>query len=294
MGITGENGGSAPHPRGGSVFSMTAGLKRPLIMGIVNITPDSFSDGGLFLDGDDAYEHCLKLVEDGADIIDIGGESTRPGAEPVSPSEQIGRVCPVIERLRAVSDIPVSIDTTSAEVVEKAIAAGAEIINDVSALRFDDRIAELAAEYDTGLILMHMKGTPETMQENPYYDDIIGEVYSFLEERAAFAEGCGVRSSNIVLDPGIGFGKTAAGNLELIRNIRTFKKLRKPVLIGASRKSFIGKLTGREVDDRLSGSLAVVCFSALNGVDILRVHDVEETVDALKLIEALSGTESDA
>ena len=256
----------------------------PQIMGILNVTPDSFSDGGRFFSMDQAVAHGLKMAEEGADIIDIGGESTRPGSDPVPPDEQIKRVCPVIAKIFRSTDVPISIDTSSSIVAREALSAGAAIINNVSALRFDEEMVNLVAEKEVGLILMHMKGSPKDMQKNPHYDNLIKEVFDFLEERAIIAERAGVLSSRIVIDPGIGFGKTLEGNIELIKNIPYFRELGYPVLIGASRKAFIGKITGREVDDRLAGSLAINCICALNGVDILRVHDVKETMDALKII----------
>ncbi|MCP4633976.1 MAG: dihydropteroate synthase [candidate division Zixibacteria bacterium] len=257
-------------------------------MGIINVTPDSFSDGGRYFDKSKAVEHGLKLAVEGADIIDIGGESTRPGAKPVTPQEQIERTREVIAELRKRLDIPISIDTTSSEVASAALSVGASIINDISALRFDDRMVNLAKEYDSDLILMHMIGIPENMQENPDYDDIISEISEFFKERIQFAEEHGIDPAKIIIDPGIGFGKTIEGNLELLRQIVKFRELGKPVLIGASRKSFIGKIIGREANDRLAGSIAVACFAAYNNVDILRVHDVKETLDAVKVILKLN------
>ena len=256
-------------------------------MGIINVTPDSFSDGGKYFSTNGAIAHGIRLVSEGADILDIGGESSRPGSEPINPQQQIDRVCPVIEKLRADTDITISVDTTSSLVASEAISNGAVIINDISALRFDEKMVEIAAHNNTGLILMHMKGTPRNMQDNPRYDNVVDEVYGFLEKRIVFAEEHGVNPSNIVIDPGIGFGKNLEGNLELLNSIDDFRKLGKPVLIGASGKSFIGSITGRDVANRLAGSLAVATYCALNGVDIIRVHDVEETSDVLKLLSAL-------
>ncbi len=257
-------------------------------MGIINVTPDSFSDGGLYYSPEKAVARGIALAEEGADIIDIGGESSRPGADAVSPQEQMDRVCPVMEKLRGETDALLSVDTTSSRVAEESIAVGADIINDISALRFDEDMIDVAVGRGVGLILMHMKGTPKDMQQDPYYEDIIGEITGFLKERIDYAEARGVDSSKIVVDPGIGFGKTVDGNLEILRNISRFRELGKPVLIGASRKSFLGAITGASVENRLAGSLAAACLAALNGVDILRVHNIKETVDALKIVAALS------
>ncbi len=270
---------------------------KTLVMGILNATPDSFSDGGKFhvsrrspqakAEGlEKAVERALEMVEEGADIIDIGGESTRPGAEPVQTLEEIERTVPIIGKLRAQSDCLISIDTQKAEVARAAVAAGADIINDVSALADPDMV-NVAAETGAGLILMHMQGTPENMQENPKYADAVSEVRNFLEERALFAMRHGVSPRQIVLDPGIGFGKDDEHNLALLRGIPELAAAGHPVLIGASRKSLIGRLLGREVDDRLAGSLALAVFSVMRGAHILRVHDVKESCDAIRLLDTL-------
>jgi dihydropteroate synthase len=260
----------------------------PLIMGIVNVTPDSFYDGGKYLDKEKAVALGIQLAIDGADMLDVGGQSTRPGSESVGPEEQIDRICPVIEKLRAETDIIISVDTTSSKVAGEAISIGAGIVNDISALRFDPEMIGTVVKNKVGLILMHMKGTPKDMQSHPHYSDIVKEISEFLSERVDVAQQAGVKPSMIAIDPGIGFGKTVEGNLQLLKEIGAFKKLNRPVLIGASRKSFIGNLTGADANGRLPGSLAVACFSALNGVDILRVHDVKETLAALKMIKALN------
>jgi len=253
-------------------------------MGIVNVTPDSFSDGGAFLDADRAVAHAVAMTKAGADMIDVGGESTRPGAASVSAEEEIRRVLPVIERLRGLT---VSIDTTKAAVAERALAAGARIVNDVSALRFDARMADVVREAGAGVVLMHMQGTPQTMQAEPRYDDVVAEVRAFLAERIAFAESRGLKKSQIAVDPGIGFGKTVEHNLALLAQLETFGSLGYPVLVGVSRKSFLGKLLGREPQERLAGSLAAAAWAVAHGARIVRAHDVLETVDAVRLVEAI-------
>ncbi len=259
---------------------------RTQVMGILNATPDSFSDGGKFQGLEKAVERALQMVEEGADIIDIGGESTRPAATPVQPLEEIERTVPIIGKLREQSDVLISIDTQKAEVARAALAAGADIINDVSALG-DSAMATVAAESGAGLVLMHMQGSPETMQDNPRYDDVVSNVRNFLEERAALAESKGVFAAQIALDPGIGFGKTDAHNLALLNGIGELAAAGRPVLIGISRKSIFGRLLGREVDERLAGSLAVAVVSVMHGARILRVHDVKESCDAIRLVDTL-------
>ncbi len=252
-------------------------------MGILNVTPDSFSDGGKFYLADNAVAQAHSIQEQGADIIDIGGESTRPGAAEVSVEDEISRVVPIIETLKKKLSIPVSIDTRKAEVAEKACLAGASIINDVSGLVNDEDIAKVAAEFNTYLVLMHMRGTPGDMQSDLHYDDLIGEISEFLADAARRAINIGVAADKIVVDPGIGFGKTVEHNFSIIKNISAFKRLGYPVLIGASRKSFIGKTLDLPVDSRLEGSLAAAVSSAYYGADIIRVHDVLPTVRALKI-----------
>jgi len=259
---------------------------RTLVMGILNATPDSFSDGGKFQPLEKAVARALQMVEDGADIIDIGGESTRPGSAPVQPLEEIERTVPIIGKLREKTNCLISIDTQKAEVARAAIAAGADIINDVSALA-DPEMAKVAAETGAGLILMHMRGVPATMQNDPHYDDVISNVRNFLEESMAFAVAHGVAEVQIALDPGIGFGKTDEHNLALLNGIPTLAAAGRPVLVGASRKSFLGRLTGREVNDRLAGSLAAATFAVMQGAHILRVHDVKESCDAIGLVDKL-------
>lgn len=259
-------------------------------MGIVNVTPDSFSDGGRYLDAEAAIDHGLRLAGDGADVLDVGGESTRPGAAEVSAAEELARVIPVVEALVAAGH-RVSIDTSKAEVAEGALGAGAEIVNDVTALG-DPEMAGVCAAAASGLVLMHMKGTPRTMQEDPTYDDVVVDIRDFLAERLAAAVAGGVEEERIWLDPGIGFGKTAAHNLELVDRIGELGELGRPVVLGASRKSFIGAITGREVDDRLGGSLAVAVLGVARGAEILRVHDVRETRDAVLLAESVLARKS--
>ena len=260
--------------------------ERTLVMGILNVTPDSFSDGGDFLDPDTAVAHALEMVAQGADIIDIGGESTRPGAAPVSEADEIRRTVPIIARIRAQSDIPLSIDTMKAGVAAEAIAAGADIINDVSALEADARMVEVAAQHRAGVILMHMKGTPRTMQDNPVYENVVEDVCNYLRSRIDFAEQHGVARDRIIIDPGIGFGKTLEHNLVLLRELPALSALNVPLLVGASRKRFIGLITSREnPEDRRAGSLGAAAWAVANGAHILRVHDVLDTCDVCRMLD---------
>lgn len=257
-------------------------------MGILNVTPDSFSDGGAFLDTDRTVAQAQAMARAGADIIDAGGESTRPGAAAVSAEEEIRRVVPVIEQLTTHhSPLTISVDTTKAAVAARALAAGARIVNDISALRFDPRMVDVVRDAGAGLVLMHMQGTPATMQSDPQYADVLGEVREFLAERIAFAEARGLKKSQIAVDPGIGFGKTVAHNLTLLARLEELRSLGCPVLVGASRKSFIGRTVNREVDNRLAGSLAAAGWAVGHGATILRVHDVAETVDTVRMLRAL-------
>ncbi len=256
------------------------------IMGIVNVTPDSFSDGGLFLDPERAIEHARRLAADGADLLDVGGESTRPGARAVSADEELERVVPVLEGLADLG-VPISIDTSKVAVATRALDAGAVIVNDVTALRTEPELAALCAERDCGVVLMHMQGTPRTMQENPTYDDVVDDVKAFLAERIEFATGEGVSEERIWVDPGIGFGKTVDHNLELLRRLHELRGLGRPIVVGTSRKSFIGMLTGREVDERLGGTIASNVLALRAGADILRVHDVAEVREALFVADAI-------
>jgi dihydropteroate synthase len=261
---------------------------RTLVMGVLNVTPDSFSDGGLFYDHERAIEHGMKLARDGADIIDIGGESTRPGSDPVPLEEEIRRVIPVIEALARELDVPISIDTCKAEVASRALDAGASMVNDVSALRFDPDMVRVVAERRVPVVLMHMKGTPKDMQLDPRYEDLISEILEFLEERVRFAESNGVPPEAIIVDPGIGFGKTVEHNLSIIKHLRRFKSLGKPVLLGTSRKSFIGKVLNVGVEEREEGTAATVVAGILNGADIVRVHDVAKILPAVRMADAIA------
>jgi dihydropteroate synthase len=264
-------------------------LKRPLVMGILNVTPDSFSDGGDYFEPKAAVSRARRIMSEGADIIDIGGESSRPGAEEINSEDEIRRVLPVIKAVREMSDLPISIDTTKAEVAEAAIKAGADIINDISALRFDDRMVDAALEYKTPIILMHMLGKPKTMQANPSYEDCIGEIKEFFAERIGFCESKDMSRERIIIDPGIGFGKRLQDNLDIIKNLSEFKSLGCPVMIGSSRKSFIGKITknGSKASERIGGSIASMLYAIRNGCNIVRVHDVAETIEAINIYKAI-------
>lgn len=260
----------------------------PLLMGILNVTPDSFSDGGEAIKLDSAVKKGLQLIEEGADILDIGGESTRPGAEPVSVEEELHRVIPAIEALSAQTPIPISIDTTKAEVARQAIRAGAVIINDISGLTFDPAMIPLAAETKAGVICMHILGTPQTMQDHPEYEDVVSDLKTWFGERLQALLDSGIESERIVLDPGVGFGKTAEHNLEILSRIQEFKDLGYPVLIGHSRKRFLSKLLGRSVEERLAGTVGVSIALADQSVDILRLHDVATNRDALSAWRAIA------
>lgn len=269
---------------------------RTLLMGVLNVTPDSFSDGGQFLETERAVARAEQLLDCGADIIDIGGESTRPNAAPVSADEELRRVIPVVEKFGALfnpkSEIEnpkclVSVDTTKAIVAERALAAGARIVNDISALRFDSRMAEVVRERGAGLVLMHMRGTPQTMQANPRYDDVVREVKEFLRERVDAAVASGIARERIAIDPGIGFGKTLEHNLQLLARLDEFRELGLPLLVGVSRKSFIGKVLRKETDERIWGTAAAVAWSVAQGANIVRVHDVAEMRQVAQMIDAI-------
>jgi len=262
--------------------------ERTLVMGILNTTPDSFSDGGDFSDPSAAVEHALEMAAQGADIIDVGGESTRPGAASVSEVEEIRRTVPIIGKIREHSDVLVSIDTTKAAVAFQALEAGADIINDVSALEADGKMTSVAAESLAGIILMHRKGSSKTMQKNPSYGNVVRDVRTYLEARAKACTLFGIESNRLVVDPGIGFGKTTAHNLELLRGLPELAECGYPVLAGASRKNFIGQTTGRaDPRERLGGSLGVAAWAVLHGTHILRVHDIIDTCDACQLLDTL-------
>lgn len=259
----------------------------PKLMGVVNVTPDSFSDGGLFLDAEAAIAHGRELAAHGAEILDVGGESTRPGAKEVSAEEELARVVPVVETLAGTATV--SIDTSKLSVAEAALDAGASIVNDVTALRHDPEIGGLCAEREAGLVLMHMQGDPRTMQESPTYDDVVDDVKAFLAGRLLAAVGAGVAEERIWLDPGIGFGKALEHNLELLRRLGELRELGRPLVVGASRKSFIGKIDDSAVADRLGGSIASAVVAASRGAEVLRVHDVAETAQAIAVANAILG-----
>lgn len=261
-------------------------LKKPLIAGILNITPDSFYDGGKFIDFEKAIERGKEIIREGADIIDVGGESSRPGSEPVSEKEELERVIPVIEEL-VKENVIISCDTYKSRVAEKAIESGAKIINDISAFRMDEKLIDIIKGSNCGYVLMHMKGTPKNMQKNPFYDDTIGEITSFFREKLELIEKTGIDLERVVIDPGIGFGKRLVDNLIILKKLDEFKKLGRPIFIGTSRKSFIGGVLNVEVDQRLEGSLATVVYAYIKGAKIFRVHDVKETKRVIDIIWAI-------
>jgi dihydropteroate synthase len=269
--------------------------QRPLVMGILNVTPDSFSDGGRYLDVDAAVAKGLEFVQQGADILDIGGESTRPGAGAVPLDEELRRVVPVVAGLARQTKAPLSVDTSKAEVARSSLAAGAHIINDVTALDGDPAMMEVAVRSKAGLILMHMKGTPATMQTDPRYEKVIAEIDRFFEERLRLAVKAGVFPERIVLDPGIGFGKTSEHNLEILARLGEFQRFGRPVCLGVSRKGFVGRLlNNRPVERRLAGSLAALCHAMCHrAVQVVRVHDVEESRDAMNVLAAIQEWEPD-
>ncbi|WP_037029105.1 dihydropteroate synthase [Psychrilyobacter atlanticus] len=256
-------------------------------MGILNLTPDSFSDGGSYTDVEVAIKRAKKMVEEGVDIIDVGAESTRPGATYIEEEEELKRILPVIKRLVTEVDVPISIDTYKSRVAEECIKVGAHIINDIKGLKGDPNMAEIVAKYGVSVIIMHTKGDPKNMQENPEYDNIIEDIKESLKESLDIAVKAGISPKNIILDPGIGFGKTFHGNLEIIKKLCEFKKLEYPILIGASRKGFIGNILGTPPLDRVEGNLAIAVISAYNGASIIRVHEVKETVRALKVADSV-------
>jgi dihydropteroate synthase len=256
-------------------------------MGIVNVTPDSFYDGGRHLDHGPAVNHALRLIEEGADIIDVGGESTRPYSRPVSLQEEMRRVLPVVEAIRQISDIFLSVDTRKAEVARKAIEAGADMINDVSGFRDDEGMVEVIRECGVLAVLMHMRGLPGDMQDHPRYGDVVGEIKGFFVERMAAAEAAGIRREQIVLDPGIGFGKRVEDNLKILKGLRQFRDCGRPILIGTSMKSFIGAVTGSAVEERLEGTMASIAVSVWNGADVVRVHDVRSARKVVDLVDAV-------
>jgi dihydropteroate synthase len=259
----------------------------PWLMGIVNATPDSFSDGGTFLESGAAVEQALRLAADGAQIVDVGGESTRPGASPVTTDDELRRVIPVVAHIAKQSPVLISIDTTKAAVARAALDAGAHIVNDISGLTFDPAMPAVCATAGAGVVCMHIRGTPETMQDDPRYDDVLDDVCRFLRERLAALENVGIPRERVVVDPGIGFGKTARHNLEILGNIARYRELGRPVCIGHSRKRFLKSLLGRPLDERLFGTVGVSVAVALQGAEILRVHDVAATRDAILACQAV-------
>lgn len=263
--------------------------QRTHVMGILNVTPDSFSDGGRYFEVDKAVEHGLEMAGNGADIIDVGGESTRPYSQKTSIDEEMDRVIPVIEALKKEISLPVSIDTCKAKVAYEALKSGASIINDISALRFDPHMASIAADAGVPVILMHMKGMPENMQENPSYNDLIPEILDFLQDAIERAVAAGIREDLIILDPGIGFGKTFDDNFQIIKALSRFMSLKRPLLLGTSNKAFIGHVLDKEAHERDTGTMATIAAGVINGANIVRVHNVKKAVETVKIIDAIIG-----
>lgn len=263
--------------------------KKTHIMGILNITPDSFSDGGLYLDPDKATEAAIKMIKEGADIIDIGGESTRPGSEQVDIDTELNRIIPVIDLIHSQVSIPISVDTYKSQVAEEALKHGASLINDISGLTFDSEMSHIISKYHASVALMHIQGTPKIMQENPHYDNLIDEIMRFLENSISLARQAGIEDDQILIDPGFGFGKSYQDNLILLGYLEEFRSLGYPILIGVSRKSFIGKPLNLPANDRLAGSLAAASCGILNGANMVRVHDVKETYRAVRVIDEILG-----
>jgi len=263
--------------------------KRTLLMGVLNVTPDSFSDGGLYLEKEKAVAQGLRMAEEGADFIDIGGESTRPGSKPLELEEELRRIIPVIQSLTQKIDVPISIDTYKSSVARKAIEAGAEMINDISGLHFDPHLAQVAADERVPLVLMHIRGIPETMQKNVHYDSLFSEILRSLRDSVQKAESAGIDPHQIIIDPGIGFGKTVQDNLLIIKNLSEFRVLGKPILLGTSRKTFIGKILNAGVEGRFEGTLSTIAIAVLNGAHIVRCHDVLQSKKAIAIADAIRG-----
>lgn len=278
-------------PRTWRTARRTISTERPVVIGVINLTPDSFSDGGRFRSVEEAVDAALAMEAEGAAVIDVGGESTRPGSEPVGAAEERRRVLPFIERATAALRIPISIDTTKADVAREALAAGAEIVNDISGLRFEPAMAELAAQAGAGLVLMHSRGRPKTMQLEVRYDDLLGEIAAELRESIARAQAAGCKPDQLVIDPGIGFGKTVQHNLAILNRLDALCALGRPLLVGPSRKSFIGQMLNLPVEERLEGTLAACVVALLRGARLFRVHDVEPARRALDLAEAIRRAE---
>ncbi len=281
--------GEAQPPLTWCTGKRTLDLSRPCIMGILNVTPDSFSDGSSYSTVEKAVERAFAMQEEGADIIDIGGESTRPNAAPVDQSEELRRIMPVLERLAGKLAIPISIDTFKSVVAQEALAGGAEIINDISGLTFDERMPSVVASANAGIVLMHTRGRPDHMQKDTAYGSLLSEITAYLEESLSRAESAGIKPERIVVDPGIGFGKSVQGNLEILRRLSEFSVLGRPILVGTSRKSFIGAVLGRPVSERIFGTASTVALAVANGASILRVHDVREMRDVADMAMALIG-----
>ena len=262
-------------------------FSRTHVMGVINVTPDSFSDGGKFFQAEQAIQRGLRLAQEGADILDIGGESTRPGSEPVTVEEGLKRINPLIENLAQKVSIPISIDTYKSYEDKRALKTGTEIINDISALRFEPEMVKVAREFGCPVILMHIQGTPRQMQENPVYQDVVGEIKTYFQQQIAYAQQNGLDESRLIIDPGIGFGKTLEHNLEILRGLSQYQELGRPILLGVSRKSFIGKILDLPVEERLEGSLAAMVYAILQGANIVRVHDVKESVRVAKMTDGL-------
>lgn len=274
---------------GGRILDLSS---RTHIMGILNVTPDSFSDGGKFFQPGQAIEHGIQMAEDGADIVDIGAESTRPGAKPVAADEELRRIIPILEGLLKQVAVPISIDTYKSSVAETALEAGAQMINDISGLRFDPQMRHVIAKYRVPVVIMHIKGEPRNMQQHPYYGDLIGEISGYLAESIQLAEEAGIQREKIIVDPGIGFGKRLMDNYEILRRLDEFQKLGCPILIGPSRKSFIGKVLDLPSDQRLEGTIAAVAIGIQHGAHLVRVHDVKEISRACRIIDLLVGKSS--
>ena len=270
--------------RGGTVLPLQ---RRVHVMGVVNVTPDSFSDGGHYFQCEDAVRHAMALVEQGADLLDIGAESSRPGADPVDEQEELRRLLPVVRDLVKRTTVPISIDTTKAAVAEQALDVGASLINDISALQFDPRMAQVVARSGAGVVLMHMQGSPKTMQQRPFYANVVDDVHAFLAERLAVAMQAGIEREKIIIDPGIGFGKKIEHNLKLLAHLDALASLGRPILAGVSRKGFIGSIVDRPVEGRLMGTAAAVAVAIMKGARMVRVHDVAPMLDVISMVEAI-------
>ena len=262
---------------------------KTLVMGVLNLTPDSFSDGGLFTTKEKALDHCLKMINEGADLIDVGGESTRPGSDPLSINEELDRTIPIIEKIRSITDCTISIDSYKSEVVEAALNVGANIVNDISGLTFDHNMAELISQKNAPIIMMHINGKPKIMQQNPQYDNLLKDILDFFSRQLKLAQSAGIDSSKIILDPGLGFGKKVEHNFELIRKLPQICAMGFPVLVGPSRKSFIGEALNLPINDRIEGTMASITASIINGARIVRVHDIQKTRRTVTITEKIMG-----